>query len=122
MRISAEERPLPPWPTWPLSTTTIFPAFRFARWKAMDAPMTAAPRITMSAVVVLELVLGPESDVEQGRDHSLSGVEASTRCVDRRLSVARSRLAVLGFRFIFLIVFWACNLFPNLMRYAAASF
>src|SRR5665811_1303279 len=55
MRTSADERPLPPRPTWSLSRTTMFPTFRLARWNAIDAPMTPAPRITMSAVFGSEL-------------------------------------------------------------------
>src|ERR1700732_4107758 len=39
--------------------TRIFPAFRLARWNAMDAPITPAPRITTSAVVVLASLREP---------------------------------------------------------------
>src|SRR5258708_7266719 len=39
--------------------TTIFPAFRLARWNAMDAPITPAPRITTSAVIVLASLREP---------------------------------------------------------------
>src|SRR6266568_1382777 len=52
MRTSAEDRPLPPCPASPLSITITRPALRRARWKAIEAPMTPAPRMTMSAVRV----------------------------------------------------------------------
>jgi hypothetical protein len=49
MRIRAEERPLPLLATCSLSITTIRPARRFAKWKAIDVPITPAPMTMKSA-------------------------------------------------------------------------
>src|SRR5689334_22513896 len=100
MRISAEERPLPPWPTWPLSITTILPAFRFARWKAIEAPITPAPRITMSAVAGLEAGFGLESDAFGTLDECSNGLEALNRLANRQLPVFSSRFSVFAFGII----------------------
>src|SRR5882757_4855284 len=103
MRIRADERPLPPWPTWPLSTTTILPALRFARWNAIAAPITPAPRITISAVVVLEFVLGEISGAGKDREDSPPTVPRAGRMARRlaeRFSLAGSRFSVLRFDFI----------------------
>src|SRR3990172_1149956 len=51
MRTSADERLLLPWAARPLSSTSTRPALRFARWKAIEAPMTPAPRTMKSAVL-----------------------------------------------------------------------
>src|SRR4029077_13599583 len=50
MRIRAEVGPLPPHPTWSWSMTTPRPALCWARWNAIEAPITPAPTITKSAV------------------------------------------------------------------------
>src|SRR6476660_10361109 len=97
MRISAEERPLPPWPTCPLSMTTILPAFRFARWNAIEAPITPAPRITMSAVMTLEAGIGVGSGGSGIPDESSSGLEALGRLANGQLPVLRARFSALGF-------------------------
>src|SRR5208282_198725 len=64
MRTKAEERPLAPCPTWSLSMTTILPALRFARWNAIEAPITPAPRITMSADFGMEWTTEFASELE----------------------------------------------------------
>src|SRR5262245_57209729 len=50
MRTSADERLLPPCPARPWSSTSTRPAFRFARWKAIEAPITPEPMTRKSAV------------------------------------------------------------------------
>src|SRR5215510_1948553 len=50
MRTSADERLLPPCPARPWSSTSTRPAFRRARWNAIEAPTTPEPMTRKSAV------------------------------------------------------------------------